>query len=64
MDTDKKLQDAQKRLSDAIAAESFGESDAGALMLEYINDRVSSLINKMIGATPIVTGKQIGRAHV
>lgn len=53
METDVQLKEAQKRLSDAIAAEELGNYDSGKLLLEYINDRVSSLISKMVAVTPL-----------
>lgn len=53
MDTDEQLKAAQERLADAIAAEDFGNSPSGQLLLKYINDRVSSLVTKIISTSPV-----------
>lgn len=52
-DIEKRLQQAQKRASDAMAAKNLLDSPEGTLLLDYINERVSTLLTKMTASTPL-----------
>lgn len=50
---DKRIQETQQRLNEAVTASSFADSPEGKMILDYINDRVSSLLTKMVGSEPL-----------
>lgn len=52
-DLDKRLREAQKRLEQGIAAGNFHKTAEGKLVQDWINERVSYLLNKMTGKTPL-----------
>ena len=50
---EKRARSAQKRVSEAVTASDFGGTAGGKLILDYINDRVSTLLTKMTAAAPL-----------
>lgn len=53
MEIAERITQLQKQISDGIAARDFGNTPGEKLLLDYINERVSALINKMVAATPL-----------
>lgn len=52
-DLEKDLKAARKRLDKSMAAKSFMNSKEGAVIQDWINERVSYLLNKMTAKTPL-----------
>lgn len=52
-DLNKRAEELNKQIADGVTASNFDKSAEGKLVLEYINERVSSLLNKMTANTPL-----------
>jgi len=51
--TNQRIKEAEKRLKDSLSAASILDSEEGKFLLDYINERVSYLLNKMTANTPL-----------
>ena len=54
-DIEKRLKDAQDRVAKAVAATSLLQSPEGKLLLDYISERISYLVNKLTASEPVTT---------
>lgn len=52
-DYDKVLKQAETRFKKAAAATNIIERDEGKFLIEYINERISTLVNKMTAPAPM-----------